>query len=61
MGIYIACNVNLAGVINLPFLMELRRYFIYAALSAWYLTFFGLLRSLFRSLLGRGYPGQSTG
>jgi tellurite resistance protein TehA-like permease len=52
LGMYTACTIKLADVIHLPFLMEIPRYFVYVALSAWFLTFFGLLRSLFRSLVG---------
>jgi tellurite resistance protein TehA-like permease len=52
LGMYTACTIKLADVIHLPFLMEIPRYFVYVALSAWFLTFFGLLRSLFTSLVG---------
>jgi len=61
LGMYTACTFKLAEVMHLPFLMEIARYFIYAALSAWFLTFFGLLRSLFRPVAGEGFGDTSAG
>ncbi len=46
LGMYTACTFHLAEVLGLPFLFEIPKYFIYAALFAWALTFLGLLRSV---------------
>ena len=50
LGMYTACTVHLAGITGLPWVMEIPRYFIFVALTAWFLTFVGLVRSLLRSL-----------
>ena len=50
LGMYTACTINLAEIIRLPWVMAIPRCFIYVALTAWLLTFVGLLRSLGRSL-----------
>ena len=46
LGMYTVSTLRLARSANLEFLMDLPRYFIFAALLAWSLTFFGLLRSI---------------
>jgi tellurite resistance protein TehA-like permease len=43
LGMYTACTHRLAENINLPFLDIIPRYFVFIALAAWALTFFGLL------------------
>jgi tellurite resistance protein TehA-like permease len=48
LGMYTTCTLRLAQVNHLDFLLAIPRYFIYAALLAWLLTFFGLVRSLVR-------------
>jgi tellurite resistance protein TehA-like permease len=50
LGMYTACTVHLAGITGLPWVTEIPRYFIFVALTAWFLTFMGLVRSLLRSL-----------
>jgi len=50
LGMYTACTVHLAEIIRLPWVMGIPRCFIYVALTAWFLTFVGLLRSLVRSV-----------
>jgi tellurite resistance protein TehA-like permease len=51
LGMYTACTVHLAEITQLSFLMEIPHYFIFVALTAWFLTFGGMLRSIGRSLL----------
>jgi tellurite resistance protein TehA-like permease len=58
LGMYTTCTAQLAKAAHLDFLMEVPKYFVYAALLAWALTFWGLLRSLVRFLFS-GDP--STG
>ncbi|MGA8573840.1 MAG: tellurite resistance/C4-dicarboxylate transporter family protein [Desulfobaccales bacterium] len=48
LGMYTVCTIRLAEIARLDFLWEISRYFIYLALTAWFLTFAGLVRSLLR-------------
>ena len=56
LGMYTACTIRLAEIIRLPWVMAILRCFIYVALTAWLLTFVGLLRSLVRSLIAGSSP-----
>ncbi|MEO8034515.1 MAG: tellurite resistance/C4-dicarboxylate transporter family protein [Acidobacteriota bacterium] len=46
LGMYTVCTFRLATVANAPFLMFLPRGFVFVALAAWALTFFGLVKQL---------------
>jgi tellurite resistance protein TehA-like permease len=50
LGMYTVCTIRLSEIARVDFLLEISRYFIYLALTAWFLTFFGLVRSLLRSI-----------
>jgi tellurite resistance protein TehA-like permease len=50
LGMYTVCTIRLSEIAWLNFLWEIARYFIYLALTAWFLTFVGLVRSLLRSI-----------
>ncbi len=46
LGMYTACTYRLAGVTKLHFLTVIPSVFIYIALGAWLITFFGLLHDI---------------
>ena len=46
LGMYTTCTLQLSKALGLPFLSEIPKYFIWVALSAWTITFLGLLHSL---------------
>ncbi len=54
LGMYTTCTTQLARAAQLDFLMEIPRYFIYAAILAWGLTFWGLLRTFAHFLFSAG-------
>ncbi|REK16542.1 MAG: C4-dicarboxylate ABC transporter [Planctomycetota bacterium] len=45
LGMYTACTFRLAHAIDAPFLVIIPQYFIYIAISAWTLTFAGMMYS----------------
>lgn len=51
MGMYTTCTIKLAEAIELPFLKIIPVYFIYIALLAWTITFFGLLHRIVDKLI----------
>lgn len=48
LGMYPACTLELIKAMNLNFLFWIPRFFIYAALLAWFVTFAGMTRDLIR-------------
>lgn len=45
LGMYTTCTTELARAAHLVFLLAIPRYFVYAAILAWALTFWGFLRA----------------
>ncbi len=56
LGMYTVCTIRLAQALDLPFLLQIPRYFIYIALLAWAATFAGLLHTLITPLLPTRRP-----
>jgi tellurite resistance protein TehA-like permease len=54
LGMYTAATVRLSQALAAPFLFEIPRYFVFAALGAWALTLGGLLRRVAKLNFGRG-------
>lgn len=51
LGMYTVSTFEMAEAMSLDFLLPIPKYFIYLALMAWAITFFGLLHKLFRRLV----------
>lgn len=43
LGMYTVCTLRMSQALDVPFLMAVPEYFIYVALAAWLLTFFGFV------------------
>jgi tellurite resistance protein TehA-like permease len=56
LGMYTTCTFQLANAANLDFLMFIPRYFIFAALLAWILTFAGLVRRIIQFIFFNPLP-----
>ncbi len=54
LGMYTACTYEMAEAMRLDFLLPLPRYFIYVALAAWSMAFFGLTHSIVKGILQSG-------
>ena len=50
MGMYTVATFRLAQVLNMDFLLLIPQYFIYLALAAWAVTFYGLVARLFTTV-----------
>ena len=50
LGMYTVCTVQMSRALDLPIVMGVARVFLWPALAAWCLVFFGLLASLARSV-----------
>jgi len=59
LGMYTVCTYRLADALELEFLLWIPRVFVYVALFAWALTFFGLVTSL-AGWRGPATPREST-
>jgi len=59
LGMYTTCTLRLAQAAHLDFLLIIPRVFVFAALLAWGLTFWGLLGRLWRTFLEVSGPNGS--
>ena len=59
LGMYTVCTYQLAKALDLRFLAAVPRYFVYIALSAWLITFAGLLKMLAQSLFSGFFRSNS--
>ncbi|MDD5302668.1 MAG: tellurite resistance/C4-dicarboxylate transporter family protein [Elusimicrobia bacterium] len=50
LGMYTVCTFQLSRALKLDFLLEIPKNFVFAALGAWTIVFFGMLRKLARDL-----------
>lgn len=48
LGMYTVCTYKLSKAIDVEFLMNIPQWFVYLAMITWTLTFFGLLKRLFK-------------
>ncbi|MCC7133852.1 MAG: tellurite resistance/C4-dicarboxylate transporter family protein [Gemmatimonadales bacterium] len=59
LGMYTVCTFEMSRAMELDFLLPLPRVFVYVAVTAWSLTFFGLVRRLVRVWLAApAIPGS---
>lgn len=53
LGMYTVATVRLSRAIDAPYLIEIPRYTVFAALAAWTLVFSGMVTHLAESWVGR--------
>jgi len=51
LGMYTVCTFRVAEALDIPFLFEIPRYFLYIALAGWIATFAGLFHTLINNLV----------
>lgn len=60
LGMYTTCTFQLARATELSFLLLIPRYFVYLAVLAWSVTFFGLIHRLVRGLITSPLTARSS-
>lgn len=61
LGMYTACTFQLSRALDLAFLAVIPRWFIWLALAAWAMTFFGLMWDVVNALVARTRGGSDAG
>ncbi|MBT6051802.1 MAG: C4-dicarboxylate ABC transporter, partial [Candidatus Scalindua sp.] len=49
LGMYTACTIKLSQALNLPFIMNIPRYFIYLAFVGWTVIFVSMIISMLKA------------
>jgi tellurite resistance protein TehA-like permease len=50
LGMYTASTVRLSQALEIPFLLNIPRYFVFIAILAWVITYLGMGKQIIKSL-----------
>lgn len=61
LGMYTACTIRLSQAIQIPFIANISKYFIYAAFIAWAFIFYSMMRSMIKAIITKEPVTQKEG